>query len=116
MSSKLTSSTLPRDVDLAAIQILSPAVDGNVHITATEGSSSAVQLPTDTEVVRVAASGAVWLAFGGSGVAAAQSEADSMLFPSGAEFFFTLPDSYTYVAARSVSGAGSVLVTATKMI
>ena len=42
-------------------------------------------------------------------------ETDSFIFLQGVEYFNLRDDTYTYMAARSVSGEGNVLVTATKM-
>lgn len=118
MAKKPTSinASLPRDDDSAAMQILSPGLNATIHLTATEAADDSSALPANTDVVRIAcAAGAIWLAFGPSDVAAAATETDSMLFPVGAETFNLRDTSYTWVAARSVSGAGNVAVTATKM-
>jgi hypothetical protein len=109
------SASLPRDDDSASIQVLSPAVAGTVHRTTTEGASARVQLPSNTDVVRVASNVAVWVAFGGSTVDAADTQTDSLLFPAGAEVFNLRDRTYTYIAARSVAASGNGLVTATKM-
>lgn len=107
---------MPIDVNAKPIQILSAAENGTAHLTSTEAGSARVALPAGAEVVRIASSGAVWLAFGDNTVTAAAAAANSMLFPAGAEFFFLLPSSYTNVAARSVTGAGNVLISITRMI
>ncbi len=109
------STSLPRDNDSTPIQTLSPEPTGTVHLTATEGADDSSALPTGTEVVRIAALGNVWVAFGGSSVAAAATETDSFLVPTGLDYFHLRDSSYTWVAARSVSGEGNVLVTATMM-
>ena len=109
------TTSMPRDDDSATIQVLSPALAGTVHRTTTEGASARVTLPTDTEVVRVAANVAVWIAFGGSGVDAAAAQSDSLLFPAGVEVYHLRDTSYTHIAARSVASSGNGLVTATKM-
>ena len=109
------SASLPRDDDSASIQVLSPASAGTVHRTTTEGASASVALASGTEIVRVAASVAVWIAFGTSGVDAADTQTDSMLCPAGAEVFNLRDTDYTHIAARSVSGSGNGLVTATTM-
>lgn len=116
MGKQTTSASLPRDDDSATIQILSPDVDNTVHLSATEGASARIILPTGTDIVRMASSGAVWLAFGGATVDAGAGQPDSMLMPAGTEFFFLGDDRYTYVAVRSVAGAGAQVVTATKMV
>lgn len=109
------SASLPRDDDSAPMQILSPKPASTVHLTATEGADDSVALPTGTQVVRIAAVGSVWLAFGGSAVDAAAAQSDSFLFPAGAEVFNLRSNTYTWVAARSVSGEGNVFVTITTM-
>ena len=106
---------MPRDADSEKIQILSPAVTGTVHISATEGASARIALPAGTRTVRISASGAVWLAFGDSSVVAAAAASNSLLFPAGAEFFHLKDDTYTNVAALSVAGSGNQVVSATKM-
>lgn len=110
------SVSLPRDDDSSSVQVLCPAVNGTVHLTATEGASGGGTLPSNAEIVRIAASGPVWLAFGGAGVDAGQSQTDSFLFPAGAEVFFMRESSYTNFAARSVSGAGNVVLTVTRLV
>lgn len=115
MGHNQTEAHLPIDRDSRPIQLLSPGVNDTVHISATEGSSTNVALPADTEIVRVGSSGAVWLAFGGASVDASQGQSDSMFFAQGIEFFFLNSDSYTHVAARSVAGAGNQVVSVTKM-
>ncbi len=109
------SASLPRDDDSAQIQALSPAVAGTVHRTTTEGASASVALANGTEIVRVASNVAVWIAFGGSSVDAADTQTDSFLFPAGAEVFNLRDTTYTHIAARSVAASGNGLVTATKM-
>ena len=116
MPKQTTTASLPRDDDSASIQILSPAVNGNREINATEGASLNVQLPTDTEVVRVASTGAVWIAFGDNTITATAGADSAILMPAGVEYFFLHDTSYTYVAARSVAGAGNQTVNATKMV
>lgn len=113
-SKRHSGAQLPTDRDSLPVQTLAPNLTGTVHISAAEGASASAALPSGTEFVRIASSGAVWLAFGTSGVAAAASESDSMLFPGGAEVFYVEPTT-THVAARSTSGAGSLFVTATRM-
>ncbi len=110
------STSLPRDNDGANIQTLSPALNGTVHRTTSEGSSASVALPGSTHVVRIACNVAVWVAFGGSGVDATDTQTDSFMFPAGVEIFHLRDSTYTYVAARSVSGEGNGLLTATKMV
>jgi hypothetical protein len=111
---EINAASLPRDDDAQHIQVLSPKATGTVHRTTTQGASASVALPTGARVVRIASSVAVWLAFGGSGVAAADTESDSMLFPAGTEYFHLRDDTFTYLAARSVANE-SGLVTATAM-
>lgn len=108
--------SLPRDDDSSAVQVLSPAANGTVHLTAVEANSTSSAVPAGADVVRIAASGPIYLAFGGSGVDAGVSQSDSMFFPAGAEAFFLRDNSYTHVAARSVAGAGNVVVTVTKLV
>ena len=110
------SASLPRDNDGANIQTLSPGVNATVHRTTSEGSSASVQLSSDTQVVRIACNVAVWVAFGGSGVDATDTQSDSFMFPAGVEVFHLRDSTYTYVAARSVAGEGNGLLTATKMV
>lgn len=109
------STSLPRDDDSAPIQILSPDPTGSVFITSTEGASASVQLPANTEVVRIGASGSVVLSFGASGVDAGLGQTDSFIFPAGAEVFFLRDTLFTWVAARSLTGAGTVNVSCTRM-
>lgn len=109
------SASLPRDNDSAPIQLLSPAVDGVIHLTATEAADDSSALPSGTEIVRIASLGTVYIAFGGSSIAAAAGESDSFLMLAGVEFFSLRSSTYTWVAARSASGEGNIAVTATKM-
>ena len=109
------STSMPRDDDAGVIQLLSPAATGSVHVSATEGASASGQLATGTEVVRVACTGAVYIAFGGSGVDAATDTTDSFIFTGGVEYFHLRNATYTYMAARSLTGEGNLEVTATKM-
>ena len=109
------TTSMPRDDDAGAIQLLSPAAAGTVHLTATEAADDSSALPTGTEVVRIACTGAVYVAFGGSSVDAAATQSDSFLFTGGVEFFHLRDASFTWVAARSLSGEGDLVVTATKM-
>ena len=80
-----------------------------------EGSSGRIAVPANSEVIRIASTGAVWLAFGNSSVAAAAGEVDSMIFTAGTEYFHLRNALYTDIAARSVVGEGSVRVTITRM-
>ena len=109
------TTSMPRDDDAGVIQLLSPAVAGTIHLSATEGADDSAALPTDTEVVRIACTGAVYIAFGGSSVDAAADQNDSFIFTGGVEFFHLRSATYTYVAARSLTGEGNLEVTATKM-
>lgn len=109
------TTSMPRDDDAGVMQILSPAVAGTVHLVATEAADDSAALPSNTEVVRIACTGAVYLAFGGSSVDAAVDQTDSFIFTGGVEFFHLRDDSYIWVAARSLSGEGDLAVTATKM-
>jgi hypothetical protein len=111
----VNNASLPRDDDSAPIQVLGPVAAGTVHRTTTTASSASVQLPANTYIVRISSNVAIWLAFGGSGVDAADTQTDSMLFPAGTEVFHLRNSTYTYVAARSVAAEGNGLVTATKM-
>ena len=108
-------TSLPRDNDSVPIQALSPALTGTIHLAATEAADDSAALPSGTDVVRIASEGQVFLAFGGSSVDAADGQSDSFLFPAGAEILFLRDTSYTWVAARSLSGEGNLVVTATKM-
>ena len=105
---------MPRDKDSATMQVLSPGVNECVAIAAVQGSSAAIALPSDTGIVRVAASGNCYIAFGGSGISVAQGEADAMVFPGGVEFFHMKDSTYTYIAARSIDDE-TIQVTATRM-
>ncbi len=109
------SASLPRDNDSQPIQVLSPFLNGTVQLLATSAADDSSALPSGTEVVRIAAADTIWLAFGGSSVDAATGQADSMLFPAGAEIFNLRDATYTWVAARAISGGSDVIVTATKM-
>lgn len=108
--------SLPRDDDSSPVQVLSVASNGTAHLTATEGGSANLALPSGSNIVRVAATAPCWIAFGDAGVTAAASDINSLLFPAGAEMFFLRDSSYTHIAARSVLGQGSVLITATRMV
>ncbi len=110
------SAALPHDTNSRPIQTLSPAVEGTVHLDATEGADDSAALPSETEIVRVACNGAVFIAFGGSGVDAADGQADSFLFTAGVEYFHLRDSTYTWVAARSLTGEGAQSVTVTKMV
>jgi len=109
------NTSLPRDDDSAPIQVLGPQNAGTVHRTTTEASSANVALASGTNIVRIASNVAVWISFGGSGITAAAADTNSMMFPAGAEVFHLRDSSFTYIAARSVSGEGNGLVTATRM-
>lgn len=109
------SASLPRDDDSAPMQVLSPKAASTVHLTATEAADDSIALTSGSEIVRVAASGNVWLAFGPAAVDAASGQSDSFLFPAGVEVFNLRDSNFTWVAARSVTGAGNVPVTVTTM-
>ena len=117
MSKKQTAggASLPRDDDSAPIQILSPDPTGSVFIISTEGASSNVALPANTNILRIGASGSVVLAFGNASVDAGLAQTDSFIFPAGAEVFFLRDTLFTHVAARSLTGAGTVNVSCTRM-
>ena len=112
-STNAPTASLPRDDDSSPIQVLSPAT--SIQISATEGSSASVALESDSEVIRIASTGAVFVAFGTSGVDAGTGQADSFVFPAGVEFFFMRDKTNTHVAARSIVGSGNQILTITKM-
>ena len=98
-----------RDTSGGVVQALQPTENVTLNVTT---SSARVQLPSDTELVRIAALVDVYLQFGGSGVTATTS---SMLFPAGTEVFNTQDAATTHVAALLV-GTSSSTLTATKML
>jgi hypothetical protein len=98
-----------RDTSGGVVQALQPTENVTLNVTI---SSARVQLPSDTELVRIATLVDVYLQFGGSGVTATTS---SMLFPAGTEVFNTQAATTTHVAALLVGTASSTL-TATKML
>lgn len=109
------SASLPRDDDSAPMQILSPAVAGTIHLAATVTADDSAALPSGSSIVRVACSGAIFLAFGGASVDAATGQTDSFIFTGGVETFHLRDSSYIWVAARSLAGEGNLAVTITKM-
>jgi len=110
-----TGCILPRDDNSERIQVLSLANAGSVHINSIEASSNRIAVPTNAEIIRISASGSVWLAFGNSTVSAAAQTSNSMLFTAGAEVFHLRDESFTNIAALSVTGEGSVLVSISVM-
>ena len=116
MANNANTASMPRDNDSQGIQLLSPAVNGVIHLAATEGADDSAALPTSTEIVRIASTGAVYLAFGGSSIDALAGENDSFLMNAGVEFFHLRSSTYIWVAARSLAGEGNIVVTATKMV
>ena len=109
------STSLPRDDDANPIQVLSPDIVGTVQVSAVEGSSTSIALPANTEIIRIASTGAVFIALGPSAVDAGTGTSDSFIFPAGVEFFFLRNPTITHVAARAVAGAGAQTVTITRM-
>lgn len=98
-----------RDTSGGVVQALLPSTNVALSVT---GSSARVELPTSTDLVRIAATVDVYLEFGGSGVVATSS---SMLFPAGAEIFNVQDAAITHVAALIVGATPGVL-SATKML
>lgn len=87
------------------IQVLAPATTVKAAITA---SSARVALPTDSEVVRVAADGNCYIAFGNGSVVAT---ANDILFPVGSEMF-RVPAGATNIAViQDGAATGSLVVT-----
>lgn len=92
------SATLLRDNNGQPVHALQPFNPGSVVLSAT---SQALAIPTDSKFIRVAATGASWVAFGTSGVVATTS---SILFPPGVEVF-PVPDGVTHVAVIQVGAS-----------
>lgn len=107
-------ANLPLDQNAHPVQTLTPIVGETDHGTPTEATPARITLGNDVKIIRVATSGACWVAFGDSTVTATASGADSMFFPAGAEIFY-VPEAVTDVSFLSVAGAGTVLVTTTTM-
>lgn len=105
----MTEPRLPRDSGSVAIQAVFPKSTVSLPVS---GSTSRVQLPADTGVVRIASTVDVYLEFGGGSVNATTS---SMLFPAGAEVFSCEDNAVTHVAALLV-GATPGTLTASKMV
>lgn len=112
---KANTTGLPFDENANPIQILSPVLQSTVHLAATEGADDSAAMTAGSEIVRVACNGAVYLAFGGSAVDAGAGENDSFIFTAGVEVFHLRDATYTWVAARSLSGEGNQPVTITTM-
>lgn len=109
------STSLPRDDDSNAIQMLSPDPTGTVQIASIEASSNNAVFAPNTEIVRLSTTGPVWIAFGGASVQAATMTTNSFLMLAGTEFFYLRDTDFIRIAARSVLGSGAVIVTATRM-
>jgi hypothetical protein len=92
------SIDLVRDSNGGAIQVLSPT---NAVSVALSGTSQLLAVPADTKVLRLAATGNTWVAFGNSGVVATTS---SLLFPGGVEVF-SIATGTTHVACLQVGAA-----------
>lgn len=105
----MTNPQMVRDTSGAAVQALLPASTVALSVS---GSSSRVEMPADTNLVRIASSVDCYVEFGGASVAATSS---SMLFPAGAEVFNVNRTDITHVAALLVGATPGVL-TASKML
>lgn len=91
-------TSLSRDKNGIPIQALSPISAVSVALS---GTSQALAVPADTSMIRIAATGNAWIAFGTSGVEATTS---SILFPGGVEVF-PLPSGTTHIACLQVGAA-----------
>lgn len=91
---------LETDQNGRALQSLAPAVAG-VGSIVLSGTSARVAIPSGAQVVRLAASGNCFFAFGDNSVTATSSSA---LFPSGVEIFSVKPE-WTHVAAIVEAGS-----------
>lgn len=96
---------MPLDQNGVPIQVLAPISSAKVAIS---GTSARVAIPAGSEVIRVAANGNCYIAFGNSSVVAT---ANDMLFPVGSELF-VIPPAATHVAViQDGAATGSVVVT-----
>lgn len=92
------SATLLRDNNGQPVHALQPLNPASVVLSAT---SQPLVIPSDSKFIRIASTGAAWVAFGTSGVVATTS---SILFPPGVEVF-PVPEGATHVAALQVGAS-----------
>jgi hypothetical protein len=91
---------LETDQNGRALQSLAPNQIG-VQLIAIGGTSVRVPIPTESQVVRIAATGNCYVAFGDNSIVATSSH---MLFPVGVELF-TVKPTWTHVAVIAEAGA-----------
>lgn len=98
---------LVRDQNGSTVQALGPSPTG-VATVAIGASSARVALPSNCDVIRVAASNDCYIKFGDVTVAATASDT---IFPKGAELF-TIPAGTTYLAVIQLGAVtGNVSIT-----
>lgn len=100
---------LLRDTGGEALQAISPLTSVTATLSA---SSQRLTLPTDTYVVRIAATNNCYIRFGTSAVDAASTD---MLFPIGCEVFNISSRAITHVAVIGLDGSGGAF-SATKVV
>jgi len=98
----MPSPNLGRDSNNVPVQALYPASPVNVTIS---GVSQLLAIPAETQFLRVASTGNVYLQFGTS---AAVATTASALFPAGSEMF-KIPAGVTHVATIQVGAATGIL-------
>lgn len=102
-----TETSLPRDLNSEAIQVLAPGT------SVTADPAAIGTLPTGSEIVRVTSDGDVWFSFTN---AAAAEGADSFLFLKGTEVLRVPSDATQFDTVAFAGGTLATKICVTRLI